>query len=164
MMEEQCLPCSPILVEDLRPIFCGQNRHLIDPRQNVRTLRLQTLWDRGHDLNWQNGLSLGQNCQIAIWGPSAALAFSQAEIGRPRSEMTRQIDELAAFVADTRWEDVPASVQHHTNLALLDTLGVILAGAERPAVRRLRGQLGTGSGATVYARGLPSHDPRTSHC
>ncbi len=76
--------------------------------------------------------------------------------------MARQIEELAAFVADTRWQDVPASVQHHTKLVLLDTLGVILAGAERPEVHRLRGQLGTGSGATVYARGFPSHDPRTA--
>jgi len=45
---------------------------------------------------------------------------------------------------------------------LLDTLGVILAGAERPEVRRLREQLGAGSGATVYASGFPSHDPRTA--
>ena len=76
--------------------------------------------------------------------------------------MARQIEELAAFVARTRWEDVPASVQHHTKLVLLDTLGVILAGAERPEVRRFREQLGTGSGATVYASGFPSHDPRTA--
>jgi 2-methylcitrate dehydratase PrpD len=76
--------------------------------------------------------------------------------------VARQIDELAAFVATTTWDDVPASVQHHTKLVLLDTLGVILAGAERPEVRRLREQLGTGSGATVYARAFPSHDPRTA--
>ena len=76
--------------------------------------------------------------------------------------MARQIDELAAFVATTTWDDVPASVQHHTKLVLLDTLGVILAGAERPEVRRLREQLGTGSGATVYAGGFPSQDPRTA--
>jgi 2-methylcitrate dehydratase PrpD len=76
--------------------------------------------------------------------------------------MARQIEELAAFVAKTRWEDVPASVQHHTELVLLDTLGVILAGAERPEVRRLHRQLGTGSGATVYASGFPSHDARTA--
>jgi len=76
--------------------------------------------------------------------------------------VARQIEELAAFVATTTWEDVPTSVQHHPKLVLLDTLGVILAGAERPEVRRLREQLGTGSGATVYAGGFPSHDPRTA--
>jgi 2-methylcitrate dehydratase PrpD len=76
--------------------------------------------------------------------------------------VARQIEELAAFVATTAWDDVPASVQQHTRLVLLDTFGVILAGAERPEVRRLREQLGTGSGATVYAGGFPSHDPRTA--
>ncbi len=76
--------------------------------------------------------------------------------------MTRQIEELAEFVATTTWDNVPASVQQQTKLVLLDTLGVILAGAERPEVRSLREQLGSGSGATVYARGFPSHDPRTA--
>ena len=76
--------------------------------------------------------------------------------------MARQIEELAAFVAATQWEDVPPSVQHHTRLVLLDTLGVILAGAERPEVRQLRERLGAGSDATVYASGWPSQDPRTA--
>ena len=76
--------------------------------------------------------------------------------------MTKQIEELTAFVATTTWDDVPGSVQQQTKLVLLDTLGVILAGAERPEVRSLREQLGSGSGATVYARGFPSHDPRTA--
>ena len=58
--------------------------------------------------------------------------------------MTAQIESLAAFVATTQWEDVPAPVQHHTRLVLLDTLGVILAGAERPEVRQLRERLAAG--------------------
>ena len=78
--------------------------------------------------------------------------------------MAKQIEELAAFVATTQWEDVPEPVQRHTKLVLLDTLGVILAGAERPEVRQLRERLAAsaGSGATVYARGWPSCDPRTA--
>jgi len=76
--------------------------------------------------------------------------------------VARQIEELAAFVAATQWADVPASVQRHTRLVLLDTLGVILAGAERPEVQQLRARLAGGAGATVYARGWPSHDPRTA--
>lgn len=76
--------------------------------------------------------------------------------------MARRIEQLAAFVAGTTWDDVPAVVRQHVRLVLLDTFGVILAGAERPEVRRLRGQLGTGSGATIYASGFPSHDPRTA--
>jgi 2-methylcitrate dehydratase PrpD len=59
---------------------------------------------------------------------------------------------------------VPDAVQSHTKLVFLDTLGVILAGAERPEVRELRGRLTStaGKGATVYARGWPSSDPRTA--
>jgi 2-methylcitrate dehydratase PrpD len=78
--------------------------------------------------------------------------------------MGEHIERLAQFVAQTQWEDVPASVQRHTKLVLLDTLGVILAGGERPEVRQLRERLAAtaGSGATVYARGWPTQDPRTA--
>ena len=78
--------------------------------------------------------------------------------------MGREIEKLAEFVAHTRWEDVPEPVRQHTKLVFLDTLGVVLAGAERPEVRQLRERLtGTaGTGATVYARGWPTHDPRTA--
>jgi 2-methylcitrate dehydratase PrpD len=78
--------------------------------------------------------------------------------------MGRQIETLAEFVAQTRWEDVPAPVRQHAKLVLLDTLGVILAGAERPEVQQLRERLAAtaGKGATVYARGWAEHDPRTA--
>jgi 2-methylcitrate dehydratase PrpD len=76
--------------------------------------------------------------------------------------VARQIEELATFVATARWEDVPPSVQHHTTIVLLDTLGVILAGGERPEVRRLRDQLSGSTGATIYASGFPSRDARTA--
>jgi 2-methylcitrate dehydratase PrpD len=78
--------------------------------------------------------------------------------------MGRQIEELARFVAAARWQDVPEPVRHHAKLVLLDTLGVILAGSERPEVRELRQRLlaDAGSGATVYARDWPSCDPRSA--
>src|SRR6266404_3016568 len=78
--------------------------------------------------------------------------------------MGQQIEELARFVAATRWQDVPEPVQRHAKITLLDTLGVILAGGERPEMRQLRERLaGTaGTGATVYARGWPVQDPRTA--
>jgi 2-methylcitrate dehydratase PrpD len=78
--------------------------------------------------------------------------------------MGEPIERLAKFVAETRWDDVPEPVQRHTKLVLLDTVGVILAGAERPEIAALRGRLagGAGSGATVLARGWPSADPRTA--
>src|ERR1700751_3562218 len=78
--------------------------------------------------------------------------------------MGREIEKLAEFVAKTQWEDAPEPVQRHTKLVMLDTLGVILAGGERPEGRVLREQLAApaGTGATVYARGWPTHDPRTA--
>jgi 2-methylcitrate dehydratase PrpD len=78
--------------------------------------------------------------------------------------MGLQIERLVEFLALTRCEDIPEPVQRHAKLVLLDTLGVILAGAERPEVRQLREALaGTaGTGATVFARGWPTHDPRTA--
>jgi 2-methylcitrate dehydratase PrpD len=78
--------------------------------------------------------------------------------------MGREIEKLTEFVAQTQWEDVPEPVRRHTKLVLLDTLGVILAGSERPEVKQLRERLAgiAASGATVYARGWPTHDSRTA--
>lgn len=78
--------------------------------------------------------------------------------------MGRQIEQLARFTAETRLEDIPTEVRRHARLVLLDTLGVVLAGAMRPEVRALRERLaaGAGSGATVFAPGWPIHDPRTA--
>jgi 2-methylcitrate dehydratase PrpD len=55
-------------------------------------------------------------------------------------------------------------VRRHAKLVVLDTLGVILAGADRPEVSQLRGRLNAtaGTGATVFARGWHQNDPRTA--
>jgi 2-methylcitrate dehydratase PrpD len=78
--------------------------------------------------------------------------------------MGQEIDGLARFIAATRCEDIPTSVRRHAKIVLLDTLGVILAGSERPELRALRQRLtGTGgSGATLYMRGGPAADPKTA--
>ncbi len=78
--------------------------------------------------------------------------------------MGRQIEELVRFAAQTNIADIPEPVRRHARLVVLDTLGVILAGSERPEVRQLRQRLGTaaGGGATVYASGWPARDPRTA--
>ena len=78
--------------------------------------------------------------------------------------MARQIEELARFAAQTKTTDVPESVRRHARLVVLDTLGVILAGSDRPEVRQLRQRLAVaaGGGATVYASGWPFQDPRTA--
>ncbi len=78
--------------------------------------------------------------------------------------MGQPIESLAKFVAESHWEDIPALVQKQTRLVLLDTIGVILAGSVRPEVTQVRERMTAtaGTGATVYARGWPTHDPRTA--
>ena len=78
--------------------------------------------------------------------------------------MGQPIEALAKFAAETRWEDVPTPAQRHTKLVLLDTIGVMLAGSVRPEVAQVRERMAStaGTGATVYARGWPTHDPRTA--
>src|SRR5438128_7576473 len=78
--------------------------------------------------------------------------------------MGKAIEELAHFAAATPWEAIPARVRGHTKLVLLDTLGVILAGSVQPEVAGARARLTAtgGRGATVYASGWPTTDPRTA--
>ncbi len=78
--------------------------------------------------------------------------------------MGRAIERLAEFVASTRCEDIPSAVREHAKLVLLDSLGVILAGSERPEVAALRKRWmpASAASAAVYARGWPSHDARTA--
>jgi 2-methylcitrate dehydratase PrpD len=76
--------------------------------------------------------------------------------------MAKEIEALAKFIAETRWEDIPEAVRDHAQITLLDTLGVILAGSERPEVTALRVRLSGGTGATVYARDWPASDTRTA--
>src|SRR5260370_1621030 len=78
--------------------------------------------------------------------------------------MAQQIEKLAHFVAETTLEQVPAEVQSYATLVGLDRSGVIRAGAQRPEVQELRAGLSTtaGTGATVFAPGWPTNDPRTT--
>src|SRR6185369_5482999 len=75
--------------------------------------------------------------------------------------MAERIEKLAHFVAATQWEDIPSAVQQHAKLVLLDTFGVILAGAALPEVRRLHAGLtkSAGKDATVFTPGWPRTDP-----
>jgi len=78
--------------------------------------------------------------------------------------MGRAIEDLAHFVADTPWEAIPKSVREHAKLVALDTVGVILAGSVQPEVASVRARLTAtgGHGATIYAPGAPTSDPRTA--
>src|SRR5436190_8397085 len=78
--------------------------------------------------------------------------------------MGEAIEQLAHFIAVTPWEAIPNAVREHAKLVLLDTLGVILAGSVQPEVADVRARLTAtgGRGATIYAPGAPTSDPRTA--
>jgi 2-methylcitrate dehydratase PrpD len=78
--------------------------------------------------------------------------------------MGKEIETLARFVAETALARVPVEVQRYAKLVALDTIGVVLAGADRPEVRALRDRLvaTAGTGATTLAPGWPTADPRTA--
>jgi 2-methylcitrate dehydratase PrpD len=78
--------------------------------------------------------------------------------------MGKAIEELAHFVAATPWEAIPEAIRGHAKLVLLDTVGVILAGSVQREVAGVRARLIVtgGRGATVYAPGWPTTDPRTA--
>src|SRR5262245_19757662 len=78
--------------------------------------------------------------------------------------MGQAIEALAHFTADTPWDAIPTAVREHAKLVVLDTLGVILAGSVQPEVAAARARLTStgGHGATIYAPGAPTSDPRTA--
>jgi 2-methylcitrate dehydratase PrpD len=78
--------------------------------------------------------------------------------------MGQAIEALADFAVGTPWEGIPGAVREHAKLVLLDTLGVMLAGSLQPEVAGARARLTAtgGRGATVYAPGWPTTDPRTA--
>ncbi len=78
--------------------------------------------------------------------------------------MGERIEQLSEFVASTRWEAIPDSVKRQAKLVLLDTLGVILAGADGGEVKHLSDLFGAsgGSGATILARGWKTTDPKSA--
>jgi 2-methylcitrate dehydratase PrpD len=78
--------------------------------------------------------------------------------------MGKVIEELAHFVAGTPWDAIPTAVREHAKLVVLDTIGVMLAGSVQPEVAGVRARLTAtgGQGATIYATGAPTSDPRTA--
>ena len=97
-------------------------------------------------------------CAPDPW-PERSFAFTKR-----KAQMAQQIEKLAHFVAETTLEQVPKEVQRHAKLVVLDTIGVILAGASRPEVRGLRERMNAtaGIGATIFAPGWPTSDPRAA--
>src|SRR6266849_8053280 len=97
--------------------------------------------------------------QDSAEAPQRDLAPSTTEI-----VMGQAIEDLAHFVAETSWEAIPTRIREHAKLVLLDTVGVILAGSVQPEVAGVRARLTAtgGHGATIYAPGAPTSDPRTA--
>lgn len=55
----------------------------------------------------------------------------------PAARVREAVERLGAFAAEISWDDVPDVVRERLLLVLLDTLGVIAAGAATPEQRRL---------------------------
>jgi 2-methylcitrate dehydratase PrpD len=74
----------------------------------------------------------------------------------------RDLDRIAAFIAAQRYETLPAAVRERAALVLMDTVGVIIGGAEEPEVVRFAEavrQLEAGRSATVLTHGFPLASP-----
>jgi 2-methylcitrate dehydratase PrpD len=78
--------------------------------------------------------------------------------------MGEAVEALAQFVAGTPWDAIPTGVREHAKLVVLDTVGVMLAGSVQAEVAAVRARLTAtgGHGATIYAPGAPTADPRTA--
>lgn len=73
--------------------------------------------------------------------------------------------QVADFVAETKYGDMPAEAVERAKLAILDCLGVALAGAAEPVgekVARLAGSLGGSPQATVLAAGIKTSAPQAA--
>jgi 2-methylcitrate dehydratase PrpD len=69
---------------------------------------------------------------------------------------------LAAFLASSSWEDVPAAIRHEGKRGILNVLGCILAGREDPAVELVR-KVFPLEEALIDAAAATAHDYDDTH-
>ena len=69
---------------------------------------------------------------------------------------------LAAFLASSSWEDVPAAIRHEGKRGILNVLGCILAGREDPAVELVR-KVFPLEDALIDAAAATAHDYDDTH-
>lgn len=69
---------------------------------------------------------------------------------------------LARFLAQSKWEDIPAAIRHEGKRGVLNALGCILAGREDPAVKIVRTVLPT-EDALIDAAAATAHDYDDTH-
>lgn len=72
------------------------------------------------------------------------------------------LDTIAAFVADTTYDDLPEKVRLHAKYVWMDTLGVIMAGSREPQAAALARRLGKDGGATILGAGFPRCDAQNA--
>jgi 2-methylcitrate dehydratase PrpD len=71
-------------------------------------------------------------------------------------------EELAAFLAASRWQDIPDSVRREAKRALLNIAGCVVAGGADPAVARLR-KVFPQEDALLAAAAATAHDYDDTH-
>jgi 2-methylcitrate dehydratase PrpD len=71
-------------------------------------------------------------------------------------------EELAAFLAASRWQDVPESVRREAKRALLNIAGCVVAGRDDPAVAQLRKAFPQEE-ALIAAAAATAHDYDDTH-
>ena len=69
---------------------------------------------------------------------------------------------LARFLAQSRWEDVPAAIRHEGRRGILNALGCILAGRDDPAIAIVR-QVFPLEDALIDAAAATAHDYDDTH-
>ena len=81
------------------------------------------------------------------------------EAGLSAPEATRS---LARFIAESRWEEVPAAIRHEGKRGILNALGCILAGRDDPAVELVR-RVFPEDEALIDAAAATAHDYDDTH-
>jgi 2-methylcitrate dehydratase PrpD len=73
--------------------------------------------------------------------------------------------KLAQFIVETRYEDIPAAVVHAAKRVMIDTVGVMIAGAQEPASRVIASfvrNLGGNPHARVIGTGCKTSSPNAA--
>ena len=71
-------------------------------------------------------------------------------------------ETLAAFLAGSRWQEIPAAIRHEGRRAILNVAGCVLAGREDPAVELLRRTFPQDD-ALIDAAAATAHDYDDTH-
>ena len=84
---------------------------------------------------------------------------ARGEASRRKARLT---EELASFLAQSRWEDVPAAIRREGKRAILNIAGCVEAGRDDPAVAILRRVL-PNQDAVIDAAAATAHDYDDTH-